>query len=370
MRFCCGILLALFLVGINGTTFDQESPMGLKRRHNVRRSLSAVVTHKPGLVRDRLLKGGNAANLDSSDDERINLFKIFKFRKKAQIISTDELPRLWMKKNLEPVELYRTTFGATDVAGVGLYGDMFLLPWLKYVSMYWGDLDHFPDAQLISLLQQSKSEKDIVAIFHQLRAVKGMEKFADSLQLEMFNLHPSSRQAMLDTWIKNKATPDEVFHILGFRRGIPPGYERLYHWLRFVSKSKAISEEDMFTMLTKSGSFYDTHYAGLLQVIKDTSGADVELRRLAERLQNNIFQRFLTENASPSRFGDFVGPNSETWSGIIKTGWADPYYKTLQAYTVAYATKQGGEALRKKVETLFFNLQPYEAVMTAEGRAV
>ncbi|GMG17094.1 unnamed protein product [Phytophthora fragariaefolia] len=132
-----------------------------------------------------------------------------------------------------------------------------------------------------------------------------MEKFADSLQLKMFNLHPSSRQAMLDTWIKTKATPDQVFHILGLEHGMYPGYDKLYQWLRLASKSKAISEADMILMLPKSDFVYEAHYAGLLQLIQDTSGADQELRLLAERLQKFIFQRLLKQNESPSRFGEY-----------------------------------------------------------------
>ncbi|GMF42881.1 unnamed protein product [Phytophthora fragariaefolia] len=374
MRFCSASVLALFLVSINGTTSttsDQESPMGLEQQHNLRRSVS-VMTHKAGLVRDRLLKDDNAENLDNSDDERIDLTKIFKFRKKPQIISTDELPGLWMNKKLEPGELFRTIFGAAGVAGVGQHGDMFLLPWIKYAGMYRSSLGHFPDDQLISVLQQLKSEQEIVAIFHQLRAVKGMEKFADSLQLKMFNHHPSSREAMLDTWIKTKATPDEVFRILGLD-------DKIYQWLQFASKSKAISEEDMLMKLPKSGYVYEAHYAGLLQVIKDTSGADPELMRLAERLQNIIFQRLLKQNERPLRFGEYVGvpvPNLEFWEHteklnvVLQRGWKDPYYKALQAYTVAYATKQGGKTLRNQVNQKHFNLQPYEAVIAAQGKAV
>ncbi|GMF62940.1 unnamed protein product [Phytophthora fragariaefolia] len=371
MRFCCAIVFTLLFVGIGATPSNnsgQESRRGLEQQQNVRRPIS-MLTHKPELVRDRLLKGGDAAHLDSSDEERVDLTKIFKFRKKTQIISTDELPRLWMKKELEPAELYRTTFGATGVAGVGLHGDMFLPPWLKYVNMYRGGLGRFEDFHLISLLQQTKSDKDIVEIFHQLRAVKGMEKFADSLQLKMFYFHPATREAMVDAWITTKATPDAVFDILGLRRGISPGYERLYQWLRFASKSKAVSEEDMLTVLTKSSTVY-TQYAGLLQVIKDTSGVDDELRRLAERLQNIIFKKLLEIDRSPLRFGKYVGPNLESWRKVIRRGSKDPYYKTLEAYTVAYAAKQGGEALRTKVENFFINLQPYEAVMATERKVV
>ncbi|GMF47679.1 unnamed protein product [Phytophthora fragariaefolia] len=139
---------------------------------------------------------------------------------------------------------------------------------------------------------------------------------------------------------------------------------------RFTSKTKSISEENMVNMLPKSGSEFEAHYAGLFQLIKDTSESDPEVRRLAERLQNTIFQRFLEKNQKPWLFGEYVGPNVESWKEIFKRGWADPYYKTLEAYTVAYATKQGGEALRSNVQKFFFNVQPYEAVMTAQKQSL
>ncbi|OWY96336.1 RxLR effector protein [Phytophthora megakarya] len=252
-------------------------------------------------------------------------------------------------------------------ARVKLDNNARFIQWFQYVLRYrQKELRWFDDDKIFKLLQKSKSEDDLVTLFHNLRQVPELKNLADKMQRMLWK-SPSSHELMSQIWLKTSETPNEVFKILNLKSATLDVHNKKFlQWLRYTELYRAEKGVNSFSELQTMHFLLDakpieTQFGTVFQKLKQFP----DLEKLAENMQIYLFERSIhVLKYNPKHFGDLL-VNPSPWKSILTEPKNDATFQTLEAYTLKYAKALGGDDAEGIVKTLFAKDEPIAAIEAA-----
>ncbi|POM69596.1 Secreted RxLR effector peptide protein [Phytophthora palmivora] len=363
MRLVCTIVSAISFLGVDAASIRIDSHQTYFTPANLYTDPhSPLIRTNTALGLTRSLRSTSVANEDE-DEERIGISDLSKIAEK--------LPLDALKLGMNPKDVFTRLHFAE--AGVKLDDNLEFIEWLHYISLYKASKGQtaFSDRTLFELLRQSKSEEELVTLFHSLRQIPAMKNIADTMQGMLFDRLPSSHKLMNEVWLKHQETPEEVFKILNPEWTTLDANNAVFlSWLKYTKLYRAkmgtssFSELQAMQLLLKAKPLRnEVEFGRAFQVIKN----DPDLKNLAENMQTHLFQKWIKVNKlDPKEFGDMLDLYV-SWRYILKEPKTDVDYQTLEAFTLRYAEDKGGSAVLKEVKALFATSDP-EAAVTAAMR--
>ncbi|POM64461.1 Secreted RxLR effector peptide protein [Phytophthora palmivora] len=199
MHFHCFVVLVLILA-VNGGT------------HLVKADHTACSTSKTGAFLPRLLRAyhvssaNGAGSASRRNEERVTIPEASK--------TTKVFYKLLLKLDTPPKNLFNRL--RLEDPGIKLGDNPVFLQWLQYVIKFQAKKgeDAFSNGQLYDLLQNIKTESELVNFFHSLRRKPNMKNLADTMQRYMVLDSASSHKVMNNAWFNSRETPMEVWNIL------------------------------------------------------------------------------------------------------------------------------------------------------------
>ncbi|OWY99485.1 RxLR effector protein [Phytophthora megakarya] len=349
----------------NATAIDTDLRQRKPSPPSLRTDLPFVASNAAEAFSKRRLRLYDAVNVADkrNNEERIGFSGLSKFVENQSV-------KVFLKMGTNPSELFTRLRLAKD--GVKLDDNPVFIRWLQYVYQYREkSLKSFYDEEIVDLLRNSKSDDELVTLFHNLRQVPEMKNLADKLQRTLLWISPTSNQMMNEVWLKNKQTPEEVFKILNLRDGPLDVENKVFlDWLRYTEFYRAekginsFSELQTMHYLLETVPMIEAKYGAVFQTLKEIP----ELKKLAESMQTSLFQRSThVLKTDPKKFGNLLASPRE-WQSILDLPKHDPNFQTLEAYTLKYAKDFGGDAVLEKVKRLFAR-NDLEAAVAAAMKA-
>ena len=336
----------------NQTEVDAPTQRGLSHR-NERPLVDGQTLEKPQDATKRVDEEKEARGLLTS-------FKPF-WREDPSITAARE----YLQSKPHPEEAFETLRIAK--AQEHLAANAVLKLWIKYAQKYRRSRKEsrwYKPEKAFKLLAEDHPVVDVVDWFYRL----GMKEDADSIRalLSGFDF-PAVRRSMNAKWLASKTTPEVVFKLLSVGKFSVLDDPDAFHWILYCDQFRklygdgAFPVEDIVQVVvgTKSLS-HPLLYGVFIQKVKQYN---VELTDLAEQMHNALYEPLLTmEKLSPIVFYHYlVLLHHRKVLGLSK---ADPWFCTLRAYTISYASITGDD---RKAQTVFDNKEPAEilAYLTA-----
>ncbi|OWZ07909.1 RxLR effector protein [Phytophthora megakarya] len=369
LRNVSGILIIILLTLVSVALALSDPDPDYKSTVNVAR--------EKGDGLKRRLRSDDGLTVDEIDNEDINEDRggISELPKIGDIMSKI-LPRLeptpavinkLSKVETNPKKAYEMLRLGKDVGK--LEDNPTFVPWLQYIKMYRNKRGeyYFSDDSLLTLLKETRPEREVVELLQWMKQVPGMKIHAETMQVYLFDypISTATRKLMNEAWLKARVRPRNVFTVLN--RAGKEKNQGIIQWFRYTEmyraevKGDSFSEAQALKFLSDATFKNGAQIGTLLQVVKEVP----DLKSVAERMQSLLFRNFIKGyGENPKDMATLFMLPWNSWGSILVMNRGDPIYKAWETYTLQYAASWGGPTLKKQVEQFFAKDNP-EAALNA-----